>query len=249
MKPTSLILLSVVGLCLVGCNDSKVPNARVEPSASSSAAPTPKPDVNSIPANLKSSDAYAYFGLGNSKPIALKMTQSDGKQNNVQLGGSELTFAGLENGKPRFEVNYTGDLSPLLGMTTYELDETGLHNVKMTKGEFTGDNLEMPLATPVGKTWKTDVKYTYGGQEIRQVIALKIAGKETVKTEVGTYADAMVVTGTGTIADMSKPKDKPQDMVTKAWYVKDRGMVRQEIKLSKNGKLATSMVIEERKEK
>ena len=228
-----LVLGALLTGALLGCQGAKTEannspttaaNTASEPSASGEQAPT-------------ITDAYEYYGLSDLTPRKLKYTGNAGE---VKTGEQVTTLKETKNGASTYEVRYTGELEPL-GNMTIKSDKTGIIVVESSTIETVGESYELPSGLEKGKAWKNVSKYK-GGVEFEMTAENKVEGTEEVKTTVGTYKDALVVTSTGT----GKKEGKTITLNSKQWLVKGRGVVKFEFSTKSDGK-AEKVTLEETK--
>jgi hypothetical protein len=253
MKRTLLLcLIAVLGGCsgssnmeggaTASPNASPSADASASPSASASTSATPAVDLKEVPAELQT-DAYHYYGLNNTKVMSLEMTQSSGERKQSSIGTLETKFKGLEKVGPVFEIAYGGDLEAALGSNTVSLRADGIHVVSMTSGTVTGDNLELPAKLTPGTTWHSKTVIKKPEATLEQDVQFKVVGPQKIQTKASTYPDALLVIGNGTM----KMNGSTTNVTLKAWYVKDRGSVRQEMSMHEKGKPDTTVIIQESK--
>ncbi len=255
MKRTLLLcLIAVLGGCSGSANMDGGASASpsVSPSADASASPsvsaspsasaTPAADLKEVPAELQT-DAYHYYGLNNTKVMSLEMTQSSGERKQSSIGTLETKFKGLDKEGPVFEIVYGGDLAAALGSNSVSLKKDGIHVVSMTSGTVTGDNLELPAKLAPGTTWHSKTVIKKPEATLEQDVQFKVVGVQKIQTKASTYPDALLVVGNGTM----KMNGGTTHVTLKAWYVKDRGSVRQEMSMHEKGKPDTTVIIQESK--
>ncbi len=245
--------------CLAGCSGTSSNEAKqsVEPSASpiasapASGEPTPDPSASpsatsgasltALPADLQS-DAYHYFGLSNDKEVPLQMEQSSGSGPAVvSQGGTKSTLHTIDKDSASFDFAYTGELSSTLGTSQLKLSKDGIHALSTSLGKTKGDDMELPAKLSPGTTWRTKSTVQAGADTIEEDITYKVIGPQKVDTKATSYLTSLYVIGKGTM----KRGGKTYSVNAKSWYVKDRGAVRQEMKI--NTAPPTSITIQERK--
>jgi hypothetical protein len=224
------------------------PGAPAEPSRTTDPGkfpPAPVSDEKTVPIEklpqAAKNDAYAYYGLNNVKEVKLEMTSS-GFTNPV-YGSRLIRYLGDKEGKQHFELQMLGDLS-VLGNTRMVLDKDGLKTVEATIGTMDSPSLELPANLAPGATWKgtSKVEGTRQGT-VEETTVYKVIGTVKVDTKAGKF-DALLVEANGT-AVVSGEKVK---MSSRLWYVKNRGLVRSEIKMiPSDKKSAQSVTIQETK--
>lgn len=192
-------------------------------------------DPATIPPNLKT-DAFAYYGLDNSKPLKFEMTASG---QSPMSGEQTVKFLGMKDGKATYNVERTGDLAANMGSQEMELSEKGLFVTSTTMGSIGEPTLELPSTLKAGDTWKLDQKLeTTGGQTIETKSVYKVVGVQKVKTKGGDF-DALLITATGPATYAGNTVQ----MEMKAWYAKGYGAVKSEITTKdKSGKTSKVLI-------
>jgi len=262
MNRKYLLLLLAAGLAgcgagSTGTSSSESPGPTTTPSPSASASATPSPDASATPttspnptASLKdlpatlTTDGYRYFGLSNTKPVDLVMTQTTGKNTVTTTGAVETKLVSIDKDSATFEMTYTGDLARSLGSNEVKLLKDGVHVTTSSVGKLTGDTLEVPNSMTPGTTWTTHtIVQAPSGDSVEQNIKFKVVGPRKVDTKGGSYPDALLVTGSGTM----KIGKNTLTLSARGWYVKDRGPVRTEFSTTGPGSPPGSVTIQERK--
>jgi hypothetical protein len=206
-------LLALLALALVGCNSSGTPGA------AASGLPAPK----GLPDELKN-DAYAYYGLGNEKPVRLEVSYGPGLP--TQEATRQTSFVKAEGGKATFVQKQTGALANE-GDITFSLEKDGIYVMESSRNKVKPHSLEMPAKLEVGGGWEDHTEMTQGDQEIKLDNTLKIVGKERVATPGGTFDDALHVTSTG----KGTLGGRAVTLNTQHWYVLGIGPVKQVVEV------------------
>lgn len=251
MKRSLLLCLIAV---LAGCSGSAnmdggatsspspSPSADASASPSASSSETPAEDLKKVPVDLQT-DAYHYYGLSNTKVMSLEMTQASGERKQSSIGTLETKFKGIGKEGPAFEVVYGGDLVAPLGSNIVSLQKDGIHVLSMSSGSVSGDNLELPAKLAPGTSWHSKSVIKKPEATLEQDVQFKVVGPQKIQTKASTYPDALLVIGNGTM----KMNGSTTSVTLKAWYVKDRGSVRQEMLMREKGKPDTTVIIQESK--
>ncbi|GEM_PF-5070355 len=175
-----------------------------------------------FPNDLKN-DAYAYYGLGNDKPMRLEILDGTGMGSSV--GTRTIRLDKIEDGKAVYVLTQTGALSSE-GDITLSLEPDGLYTMKSSANKIKAHSLEMPAKLEVGGGWKDHTEMA--DQKIVLDNVLKIVGKERVSTPGGTFDDALHVTSTGE----GTMQGGPVTLETESWYVRGVGAVKQILKIT-----------------
>jgi hypothetical protein len=233
MKTTPTLWISAALLaCLVvapGCGGSKEPVAKGDtPSATTETAPAPAEPgaptpvaLSELPDALKT-DAYEYYGLGNTKPMDLERTVAG--QADVVTGSQRFWLKEVKDGKATFVVERTGGFASV-GDSELSLEPDGLYAMSSTIGKITPHQLELPAKLDVGTSWTSETKLEEAnGISLEQKATNKVVKMEKVSTKAGDY-DALLVESSGP----AKINGESMEMRTKAWFVKGLGAVKMEI--------------------
>lgn len=234
-------LFGLLSICVVlGCGSgaTQEPAPTTSPSASADATP----DRAALPAELQN-DAYHYYGLSNPKPVEYTMTYGPAKTPTTATGSVTATLTEIAKDHAMFDVQYTGELEPVLGSMSLELRKEGIYVRETSLGKVKKDQLEMPGSLAPGSEWKSDseVEKT-GGTVLKQDTKYKVSGPVDVSTPVGKYK-AMLIKASGSISQGGAPGR----ITFEAYYVKDRGLVKQEITVVMQGQPASTVRILEKK--
>lgn len=240
MKLTILIPL---GFLVWGCSSSPSTDATAGNGTPSPSPSTPTaPDRSQLSKELMN-DAYHYYGLSNPKPVDYSMTYGSAKMPTTATGSVTATLTEIAADHAMFDVQYTGELEPVLGSMTLELRKDGIYVRETSLGKVKKDQLEMPGNLAPGSEWKSnsEVEKT-GGTVLKQDTRYKVSGPVDVSTPVGKYK-ALLIKATGTISQGGSPGR----ITFEAYYVKDRGLVKQEITVVMQGQPASTVRIVEKK--
>jgi len=231
-----------VALACVGCGTTTEGSRAAGKSPIAETQPSPPADLAAkLPDSLRN-DAYTYYGLGNDQPIALELTQTSGKGPGTSSDGEvQVSLKDVKEGAATFDIVYGGDLQSTLGTNQMKLAKDGLHALSTASGKVIGDDLELPATLTNGTVWHTKNTVEAGGEKVVQDLVFKVVGRQNAVTKAKTYSDAWFVLGTGTMTRGGKS----YKVEAKAWYVKDRGPVRQEMVIHTDP--PSSVVIQERK--
>ena len=132
----------------------------------------------------------------------------------------------VANGKATYEIERTGGLGDQLGTDTVTLDKAGILITKSTKYTSKVPILDMPSAVPIGATWKNEGTLDMAGKPFDQNMSFKVVGEKILTTKLG-IRNTLLVTATGTL----KIDSGHFRMESSQWYVKDRGLVKSEIRM------------------
>ena len=172
-------------------------------------------DLSKIPAELKG-DAFEYYGLGRTEPI--KMTVTQGGKSDPATQTVKLTK--VEGGSAEFAIADDGGLAAL-GEVVVSLDKNGIKVVSVNGQKADTETFELPNGLNKGKSWP--FKMETGDLKVTGTNV--VSGTESVKTDVGTYKDALLVVTTGT----GQQGGQKVQFKSKQWLVKGRGQVKTEI--------------------
>jgi hypothetical protein len=212
-KLNSLTCLAVVlaGVLLSGCNNPE--------SGGTNEAATD----NSIPTSVQT-EAFEYFGLSNSKPVAysldIKGDVADGELSRELLTvGDDLAT---------FNINASGSMAQL-GESVVEARPDGVYTVSNSLGEMSESSLELPADVSEGKTWTSEVKFNLtSGIKTQNRLESKIVGVEKIDTPLG-QLEALKVQQTNTIdVTDGSGKTKRSQMSGFNWFGKGIGLLKSE---------------------
>ncbi len=221
MKALPIFALS---LLLIGCGRETTPAGAPTASSGGAAPAEQTKQVAAAPSELQH-EAYHWYGLGNSKPMKLEVTISDGR---TATGTQTITLDKTANGKTSYKVERDPALAAFLGQEEVSLEPDGIFTVSST--ELKGDtrNIEMPSKLPIGATWTNASEMeTKNNQKMTPKQTYKVARMERVSTKASTE-DALLIVSTGTIGI----DGTTYDVATRNWYVKDKGLVKAQMKLT-----------------
>lgn len=175
------------------------------------------PAVTVVPEELKT-EAYHWLGLGNEKPIRYLFTDQTGA---TSTGEQSFKLDSVADGKAIYKLTRTEGLGDKLGDEDWSLEKDGVFiigNSKMGSG-FRDQQANADLKP--GSSWVSSAKMEYGGADMEQNLKLSVVGMKHIKTKAGEY-DALMVTAKGTL----KSGETTSRVEANAWYVKDKGMVK-----------------------
>jgi hypothetical protein len=252
--------LAMVASVALGCSGSTVtpvktsgevvkgaPSPGKDTPASSKTEPTPtaeegkKPSANpgELPADLKN-EAYAYYGLGMTKPLVMEVTSSS--QSGIQTGTQEAKLISVEDGKATYEIERTGNLGDLLGGMTVTLERDGIYVKSSTIAKVGMRDLELPNNLAPGSTWESSTTVDQPGKQLNVINSFKVVGVQPLKTKAGNYQALLITSnGSGTVNGQNVK------MQTKSWYVKDRGAVKAVLSTTDGSGRTSSVTVEESK--
>lgn len=254
MKYSLISLLSVS--VLIGCGNSTgseltIPTPKSTTGPSSDASPSstdrgkpmptaPSVSLSDVP-DVAKTDAYRYFGLSNDKPLKLEMAQTG---EGTLTGSLKNTLTSVKDGQAFFDVDYGDGLESKMGSNSVRADKDGVHAVSMSLGKMAHEDLELPAKLSPGTTWTSHNSIEVaGGEAVKQDITYKVVGLQDVQSKGAKYSQALYVVGTGTIV-----AGKAKSQVTeRAWYVKDKGPVKQTIDQKVGNQAPKSITIQETK--
>ena len=192
-----------------------------------------------LPADLKN-EAYAYYGLGMTKPLVMEVTSSN--QSGIQTGTQEAKLISVEDGKATYEIERTGNLGDLLGGMTVTLERDGIYVKSSTIAKVGKRDLELPNNLTPGSTWESSTTVDQPGKQLNVVNSFKVVGVQPLKTKAGSYQALLITsTGSGTVNGQNVK------MQTKSWYVKDRGAVKAVLSTTSGSGQTSSVTVEESK--
>lgn len=219
------LFLIVAGL-LVGCGPKTAGSATsTEPGASPTKTPasvsTKPAPPQELPEELKS-EAYHWFGLSNPNPVNMEVSLAGGI---TYTGTQAIALKTVGDGRAEFEITRSGTLGERFGNETVELRKDGIYDLSSTVMKTDSHPKEMPSALPVGASWTNSGKFDREGQSMELNQTLRVARMEDVQTKAGKQS-AMLVTSDGTMTSAGA-KSKMQ---VRSWYVKDKGLVKMEVR-------------------
>lgn len=232
-QPQSWILAAALATILVGSGCGGKENQKpapgpAAPSTTTEAAQTGADatqtaalPLSELPDSLKS-DAFEYYGLGNTEPMDLE--RSVAGTPDVVTGSQRFRLKEVKDGKAIFVVERTGGFAAV-GDSELSLEQDGLYAMSSTVGKITPHQLELPAKLDVGTQWKSETKLEQpNGISLEHKATNKVVAMEKVKTKAGDY-DALVVQSSGP----ATINGESMEMRTKAWFVKGLGAVKMEI--------------------
>jgi hypothetical protein len=203
----------------------------------------PGPSVADIPADLKETDAYKYYGLDNPKPVDMELVISP--KNETLTGATVITLKEIKDRKAIYSIERTGGLHQYFGSEEDSLEPDGLHMISSSVGKLSSDRtLQVPSKLTPGTTWTVNTTLNTASGTATENTTYKVVGVQSVKTKVGTYDNALVVTSNGeaTVQGVRNVANGKQ------WLVPGRGLVRYEISLTDTKKKTkTSFLLQETK--
>jgi len=215
----TLALALAFALVLLGCQGG-TPATGDGPVGSPPAKQASPP---AVPLDLQT-EAYHWYGLANEKPISFDVSVKD----SVSYHGTQTVhLKSTENGKAVYEIERTGGLGDQLGTDTVSLEKKGIFVTQSTMYTSDAPNLDMPANVAVGAKWPNKGKLTMKtGQHFEQDMNFEVIGERQVTTKVGAQT-ALLIVATGNLKiDQAKYR-----MESSQWYVKDKGLVKSEIKM------------------
>ncbi|MGV3617583.1 MAG: hypothetical protein ACO1SV_19840 [Fimbriimonas sp.] len=240
----------LLALAAVGCQPEPTalktdPPARQESTGATTgttaSAPTTSPEaaapsLDTVPAELKH-DGYAYYGLGNTKPMVMEIVDST-QPGRTMTGSQTIKLTEVKDGKAVFDIERTDDLAQL-GTQSVTLEKDGIYVTASSVAQVNHD-LELPADVTAGKKWQNTMKVDAPGREVEMKSTFKIEGNRKVKTKVGDR-EAILITSTGQ-GTMLGQKVR---MESQNWYVKDVGGVKAVIKITYGDGKTRTMTIQE----
>lgn len=231
MKARTLILAAVA--LLMGCSGSPRPEGGAPKDASGDSAPSPQ--AKEVPAELQN-EAYHWYGLDNQKPTEMTVKFPDGQKFE---GEQTVKLDSVEDGKATFTIDRTEGLETVFGDEKLSLEKDGIFTVSSTKLKGNPRSIELPAGVKVGTTWKSSSKLeTSDDKAMAQNQTYTAKGIVPVKTASGTE-QALKVVCVGT----AKIDGTAFTMETRSWYVRDKGLVKAEISMTKKGPNAKPQTI------
>lgn len=230
----------LASISLLGCQGTSK-STPTAPSGPAPAAEAPKPAAGApsptatVPASLMH-EGYAYFGLGNLKPMtytAVVASTADTKPAPLK-GTIVATLASATSTEAIFKVART-NLGTMDGTDDIRVDAEGVWTVSSTKGKFDKPTMELPAKMDLGKSWPVKASFTADtGQSFSLEGTMKIERDEKIKVAAGEFMcrvvtlDTKLTTGgvTGRTTGTS-------------WYAKDVGLIKQVMEQSAGGSKAT----------
>lgn len=217
-------------MALVGCNSKsatgpEAPATKADGQTSSEATPEAGKEAKAeIPASVRHA-GFSYYGLAREGELKYSYSSTPSTQN-VPPGPGVMTLSL----KSATEKDATFNLVRVgFGMVdsedTVRADEKGVYLTTTSKGEFGNPILELPADVKPGSTWDIKTSFKSGDQTAELASNLKAVKIESVTTKGGTF-EALRVELNGTMK-----VGAGQNGILKgiSWYVKDLGMVKQEM--------------------
>lgn len=242
----SLVAFVAVAVWVGGCSQpapAPPPSGSGERSTAERTAPPSgepgqerTPSLAEIPESLRH-DAFRYSGLSSSKPLKLKVTTSSGAE--PQAGEQITKLKSVGQSTALFDIERTGALAGL-GSETQSLETTGVYLLSSTLGDTGGKTLALPSDLPIGKRWTVTSRLEQpGGTKMEYDAVYEVVRREKVVTEGGTF-DGLLVKSSG----KGRMNEQPIRMETRAWFVRDVGQVKLEVKTTMADGTSQSVTME-----
>lgn len=190
--------------------------------------------LDSLPAELKN-DAFEYYGLGRKLPITMTLTSGAGPQ----VGAQDVRLLKVTAEEAQFEITSTDGLG-VFGRNVVSLRRDGVRILESEVMKSRPDDYELPTDLTPGKSWTAVQSLEDGSRSMRVTLTQRVVGPKSITTALGTYPDALYVTGEGT----GTFNGKPIKMATRSWFVKGRGNVKNVIASTQNGRTDTTTIEE-----
>lgn len=238
--PTFCALSTVAAALLVGgCKPQPVAGSAVattvpKPAPRRDAGAPPAPKLDEIPAALRN-DAYAYYGLGRTKPITMNVTS----RGSTSPGSQDVRLLSVTPEEAKFEIIST-DALEIMGRNVLSLRADGIRVAESDVTTTSPTEFELPADLKPGSTWTVNQSSAQGARAMRLTLTQKVIGTERLKTKVAEYPDALRVDGTGS----GTLQGKPVTIRTQSWFVRDRGNVKYTIEQTVAGKTDSTSVEE-----
>lgn len=178
------------------------------------------PSRLAMPETLKH-DAYRYLGLGNDKPVTMKL---GGMENGAVMSSVQTnSLKEVKDGKAVFEsesvINGT-----IRTKVEYTVTNEGVFAREPAAGLDAKPQMELPVDLTPGRTWKAKEKHVADGRTVTTDTTSRIIGIRQLQTAKGKFAALLIEEkGTMTEGGVTSP------IVSKMWLVKDIGPVRNEM--------------------
>ncbi|RYG75903.1 hypothetical protein EON77_10640 [bacterium] len=198
------------------------------------AAPAELLSIDSLPVELRT-DAFEYYGLGRKLPITMTLTSGGGPQ----VGAQDVRLIKVTPEEAQFEITSTDGLS-VFGRNVVSLRRDGIRIVESEVMKSQPNDFELPTGLTPGKTWSAVQSTEDSARAMKVTLVQKVVGLKSITTKVGTYPDALYVTGEGT----GTFNGKPIRMRTESWFVKGRGNVKNVIASTQSGRTDTTTIEE-----
>lgn len=241
MKYGRHLIFLLAAAALAGCGSSPTPAAsepkETTPAAKGPAEPAepkteaPKPTLDSIPAGLKH-DGFAYYGLGNPKPLKMKLMRAG----TTVSGEQAFTLETVDKDSAVFKQEWTGNLPA--ADSKVKVTDKGIFGIEARGSTINPPQMELPASIKPGFTWKSDAKITVDGSTISGSSA-KIVGIKAVKVG-GKTIQALAVQRTSKVTTGGVT----QNMATTEYYQKGVGAVKLEVTMSGGGQPTQSFSME-----
>lgn len=232
------LFLAALALSVLACGPREPKTAPAEEKTTAASSPQkeapPAPEARvEVPLELRN-EAYRLYGLARTEPLRYELERTGMAA--VQ-GEESIRVIEVKDGVARLEVQRTGGLADL-GTDTYTLDRTGLKVVGTSMGEVIRPSLVMPADAKVGSSWTSSLEIDAAGTRVQMELEYRIPRSEKVTTKAGEY-EALLVVATG----RAKAGETENRVNARAWFVRDKGLVKQTIESrAPDGKVETMRV-------
>lgn len=231
MKTRTLIL--AVAALLMGCSGTPQPEGTTANGASGDSGSAPQ--AKEVPAALQN-EAYHWYGLANQRPTEMTVKFPDGQKFE---GEQTVKLDSVVDDKAIFTIDRTEGLETVFGDEQLSLEKDGIYTVSSTKLKGNPRSIELPAGVKVGTTWKSSSKLeTSDDKAMAQNQTYTAKAIVPVKTASGTE-QALKVVCVGT----AKIDGTAFNMETRSWYVRDKGLVKAEISMTKKAPNAKPQTI------
>lgn len=218
----TLAMLAAIAGCQQPTKTAEQPaNTETPPTASttgtSAATDTGQPEVKlEVPVSLKGK-AFAYYGLGYSKPLSYKITQGG---QDLGVGTTSYAIKQVKAGKVWYEATRTGSLASI-GNSSLVLSQNGVYTDGIMGTVINPPQLELPNDLNPGKAWESKANFELNGQKIELNMKNQILSPEPIETALGKF-EAVRVSSKGT----TKMGATVQNTEAMIWLVRDLGIVK-----------------------
>lgn len=229
MAKTALLLFPLA--VLAGCGSKDAPST----DGASGTSTAPPPAELKVPDTLRH-DGMEYYGLEEPGTHPMIERRTEAGKTTTMVGEMATKLTKVEGDVATYELTFGGGLNGL-GSTIIELRKDGVYLV--SNSTFTNEKptLDLPSTCKVGESWKVDMKGTMADQKVAGNSTYKIARTEKVRVPGGEF-DALVVESLGTFT-LNGTKFP---LKATGWYVKGKGMVKQEAVATQAGQKMVSVL-------
>jgi hypothetical protein len=225
-------------IALVGCGSKtaagpEAPVSKEGAPANDGAATSTEPKME-VPSKLRH-EGFAYYGLSKAGELKYDFSSTPAPATAPTAPGVVSTALTEANeNEATFGLTRAG-FGELDSSDTVLVNDKGVFLTASSKGKFGEPTMELPADVKPGSAWNIRTTFDAGTGKIDLVSNLKAVKIENVTTKGGSF-DALRVELTGTL---KAPGNQAGKLTGTSWYVKDLGMVKQEMTQSIGANSAT----------